>query len=253
MVNAADRSSEMEARYRALFENSHSAMLIVDPGDGRILDANQAAARYYGWPLAKLKTMRISEINQLTPDEIAAEMRRARAEEKNQFFFRHLRADGTVRDVEVYSGPIQFDGRRVLYSIVHDITDRVAFERALAESESRFRNLAERSPDGIFIHTGGYLQYVNPAACRMFGASGMGELSGTRALDRVHPDFMAESMETTTRLLGHEGEMMDDEMVMVRLDGSTFDADVRTVSIVHWGQPSLLVYLHVVAERKREK
>jgi PAS domain S-box-containing protein len=242
MASAYDRPSEMESRYRALFENNHSVMLIIDPSDGRILDANQAAARYYGWPLDVLKRMRISEINRLTPDEVAAEMRRARTEEKKQFFFRHLRADGNVRDVEVYSGPIQFEGRRVLYSIVHDITDRVASERSLADSELRFRNLAERSPDGIFIVTGGYFQYANPAACRLLGASGMGQLSGTRVLDRVHPRSLPVVTEYLPLILENRIDVMDEELDLVRFDGTTFHAGVRAVGIPHWGQPGVLVY-----------
>jgi PAS domain S-box-containing protein len=246
MASAYDRSSEMESRYRALFENNHSVMLIIDPSDGRILDANQAAARYYGWPLDVLKRMRISEINRLTPDEVAAEMRRARAEEKKQFYFRHLRADGSVRDVEVFSGPIQFEGRRVLYSIVHDITERVATERSLAESELRFRNLAERAPDGIFIDTGGYFQYVNPAACRLLGASGMGQLSGTRVLDRIHPDSLPQVNEDLRQILDDKLNVTDRRLELLRLDGTIFQAEVRAVGIPHWGQPSILFYIRAI-------
>jgi two-component sensor histidine kinase len=51
-------------------------------------------------------------------------MQAARKMQRNYFLFRHRRADGSIRDVEVYSGPIRVGGRELLYSIIYDITER---------------------------------------------------------------------------------------------------------------------------------
>jgi two-component system, cell cycle sensor histidine kinase and response regulator CckA len=115
---------ESEARYRTLFENNHTVMLVVDPDSGAIVDANPAATTFYGWSRDELVRKAIAEINTLTPDQIRAEMHAARAESRNCFLFRHRRADGTVRDVEVYSSPVGIGGHTLLYSIVLDVTDR---------------------------------------------------------------------------------------------------------------------------------
>ena len=56
-----------ERRYRSLFENHHVIMLLIDPETGRIVDANPAAANFYGWSRDELKKKFIFEINVLPP------------------------------------------------------------------------------------------------------------------------------------------------------------------------------------------
>ncbi|MDZ4252435.1 MAG: PAS domain S-box protein [Sulfuritalea sp.] len=128
---------QSEQRYHSLFDNSHTVMLIVDPVSGAIVAANPAAAGYYGWSQAELAGMNIAAINTLPAAEIGAEMGRARARQSNRFEFRHRRADGSVRDVEVFSGPIQVGDRQLLYTIVHDNSERKQAEAKLVESEAR--------------------------------------------------------------------------------------------------------------------
>jgi two-component system NtrC family sensor kinase len=118
-------------RYRALFNNSHTVMLIIDPVDGSIVDANAKAAAYYGWPHKQLLNMRIMDINTLPPEAIKVEMARAQAAQRNHFNFRHRLANGDVRDVEVFAGPIVIDERPLIYSIVHDVTDKRGMEEKL--------------------------------------------------------------------------------------------------------------------------
>jgi PAS domain S-box-containing protein len=118
------RLRESEARYRNLFQNNHAILLVIDPEDGRIVDANPAACDYYGYDLDHLRGVSITDINILTSEQVFEEMARAKAEERKHFYFYHRLANGEVRPVEVYSGPALVDGRELLYSIVHDISER---------------------------------------------------------------------------------------------------------------------------------
>lgn len=151
---------QSEARYHSIFDNSYSVMLIIDPEDGAIVDANPAAARYYGWTRAELLDMHISQINTLTTDELKQELEKARQVQRNHFFFRHRRADGSIRDVESFSGPIAIGGQTFLFSIVHDITER-------KNAEAQLRKLSkavEQSPESIIItNLKGEIEYVNEA------------------------------------------------------------------------------------------
>ena len=119
---------ESETRFRHLFENNGSIMVVIDPDSGKIVSANQAAANYYGYPLDQLAGMPISQINALTPDEIAREQQSALLEQRNYFNFLHRLASGEMRDVEVYSTPTDVAGKTQLVSIIHDITERRQLE-----------------------------------------------------------------------------------------------------------------------------
>ena len=73
-------------------------------------------------------------------------MQLARLEKRRNFFFKHRRADGSISDVDVYSGPLTVNGKTLLYSIVHDITDRMQAQELLAESERRLSTLMANLP-----------------------------------------------------------------------------------------------------------
>jgi diguanylate cyclase (GGDEF)-like protein/PAS domain S-box-containing protein len=95
--------------------------------------------------------MKITDINMLSPEQVAEEMQHARTEQIPHFFFRHRLASGDIRDVEVHSGPIEVQGKPLLYSIIHDITERKQAEAALRESQERYRTLVENFPDGLVL------------------------------------------------------------------------------------------------------
>ena len=126
---------QSEAKFRTLFQRHAAVKLLIDPDDGRILEANEAAAAFYGWPREELERMRIDEINTLSPAQIQEEMSRARRHERIHFEFRHRRADGSVRDVAVYSSPIDIQGRTVLHSIIYDITEFRQMEEQLRQAQ----------------------------------------------------------------------------------------------------------------------
>jgi PAS domain S-box-containing protein len=130
---------ESAKRYRALFENFHTVMMIIDPEDGQILDVNPAAEKFYGWSRQAFTEKYISDINTLQPDEIQNEMAQALTGEKNHFVFQHRLANDSIRQVEIYSSVVQIQNKQLLYTIVHDISERLEFEKALKSSESRLR------------------------------------------------------------------------------------------------------------------
>jgi PAS domain S-box-containing protein len=139
---------ESEERYRQMFERNRAVKLLIDPESGAIVDANAAAVEFYGYRLDDLKRLKITDLNILPAARVAAEMARAMAEQRTYFLFRHRRSSGDVRDVEVHSGPIDIQGRRLLYSIVHDITEQRQAEEALQQAKDDLeRKVAERTQE----------------------------------------------------------------------------------------------------------
>ena len=121
---SGERLFSSDPVYKSLFIDNHSVLLLIDPESGAIIDANPAACQFYGYAHSDLLKRTISQINTLTPEEIFAEMQKAKREDRHQFFFKHQLANGGLCDVEVYSGPISLGDRQLLFSIVHDITER---------------------------------------------------------------------------------------------------------------------------------
>ncbi len=113
-----------EQRFRRLFEDHNAAMLLIDPETGTIERANDAAADFYGYDREELTVMNVHDINQLSDEEVAARRREADEEEQNRFIFPHELADGEIRQVEVDTTPIHTGDGRLLFSIIHDVTER---------------------------------------------------------------------------------------------------------------------------------
>lgn len=113
-----------DSLHRQIFDQHELPMLLLDPADGRIVDANRGAVRFYGYPADRLRRMTVTELNELTPGETQAELRRVQSERTSRLVFRHRLANGERRPVEVYSSPITLVGREYLHSVVHDVSER---------------------------------------------------------------------------------------------------------------------------------
>lgn len=141
--NSEATLQESGALFRRLFENHAAVKLIIDPLIGDIIDANAAAAEFYGWSREQLRQMKIQDINTLPSEEVKQEMEKARSHERIHFEFRHRLADGSIRDVDVYSSKIQTKGKDLLHSIIHDITERKQAEASLKELISKLLKAIE--------------------------------------------------------------------------------------------------------------
>ena len=126
--------------YETIFQQHGAVMMLIDPESGEIVYANNAASDYYGYPTDTLQAMQINRINLLSAEEIESEMRLAEAEQRNYFLFKHRLADGQIRDVEVYSYPVDVDGRTLLFSVITDITDQLAAE-AIIQRERQIQQV----------------------------------------------------------------------------------------------------------------
>jgi len=126
-----DALSESESRYSSIFQNNHTVMLLVDLEKWSIVDANPAACAFYGYEKGDLVGKSISDINLLDKKELSERLAEAMQKPRTKFYFSHRIADGRMRDVEVHTGPITLDGKQLLYSIIHDVTEQKRIERMI--------------------------------------------------------------------------------------------------------------------------
>ncbi len=206
--------AESENRYRQMFETNQAVKLIVDPADGRIVQANPAAAAYYGYPLARLSEMKMSDINILSPHALAAEMADAKAVRRLYFNFRHRLASGEIRDVEVFTGPVREGDRTLLYSVIHDVTER---NQALAEQ----RVLLDNAVVGIVHLRDRHFVWTNSKFEQMFGFE-PDEVTGQSARLIYNSEQDADEVGSVGYEALARGDHYQTERLLRRKDGSTF-------------------------------
>lgn len=120
--------------------------------------------------------------------------------------------------------------------------------KELAESEQRYRSLVELAPDAIVVHGHGTILFANHAAMHAFGASSWTPLTGRSVLELVHPDSRADAVE---RLDSPPPGHVLHHYRLLRIDGTTFEAEVLACSISFRGLPARLLVIRDVTERAR--
>ncbi len=148
-INQRKAIEEELRRFRLLAEQARDIMLFVRYSDGRILEANVAAEKAYGYSKEELTALSISELRAPETSPSVRDQMAAASEKGILFETLHRRADGSVFPVEVSSqGTTDIDGERVLLSIVRDVSDRHSAAAEARESEQRYRSLFENMIDG---------------------------------------------------------------------------------------------------------
>lgn len=181
-----------EEKYRNLFDNANDAIVITDLDD-RIISWNRSAENIFGWSAEEVAEKKFSELvvplrlhtemKHITNNVISGSMARG-------FDFVNLHKDGNEIDVSMTISPLLNSEHNIigLSSIVRDITERKRAEKALQESEDRYRRLVELSPDIITILSDtGIIFYLSPSIERSFGYRSE-ELIGKNISELIHPD-----------------------------------------------------------------
>ncbi len=126
-------SQEESSLYEKLFRSSSAPMLLIDPAaDGRIVDANLAACRFYGYDHEAFCRKHTWEINALGRDVLPIMNEVAKLSGGHRpLNFVHRLADGSRRDVQTYAGPLELNGKRLMLCIIHDVTEQKRLKNEL--------------------------------------------------------------------------------------------------------------------------
>jgi diguanylate cyclase (GGDEF)-like protein/PAS domain S-box-containing protein len=199
---------ESEAYFRQLFERHSSVMLLIDHQSLTIVDANPAAAQFYGYPLDVLRGMNVSRINAQPEVEIEQQRQQAVAGKQNRFVFDHRLANGQIRAVEVHISTLNHQGRSLFFSIIHDIT-----ERQRVEAELRIAAVTFESNEVLVITDAkGVILRVNQAFTENTGYTAEEAVGQTpRLLKSGQHDaaFYRAMWETIQRTGAWQGEIWD--------------------------------------------
>ena len=177
-----------EARYRALFEHSHEALLFGSI-EGKILEANPAAAQLLGYAREELIGLPVAKL--LPPEDrqqLPQILETLRQQGQFEGEFENLRKDGSRILVEVRGTCFTVAGKERILILARDITEPSRAETQLREAEERYRSLVEGAPEAIAFGKKGLIQFANPAFAALFGFDHPRELIGISQLDLVAPE-----------------------------------------------------------------
>ncbi len=245
-----ERLITSESRYRNLFHNNYAVQLIIDTETGEIFDANYAACTFYGHPLAELKQKKLWELNPGGRSFVLEKLRGTFQKGSDFIETKHRRWDGEIRDVEVFSGRIELENRKLAYAIVHDVSERKQAQNELVESERRFRLFFENAPDSIFVQTDFKIAYANPRTLELFGVKDESELIGAYVPDLFSAEFNGAVKERINQLNTFKQAVPLKEEAIIRRDGTTVDVEVSAVPFNFNGSDGALVYMRDITERK---
>ena len=135
--------------------------------------------------------------------------------------------------------------------VMFDITERKRAEEALEESEERYRQLFDLSPDAIAVHAGGKILLMNTTAMNLLGASTPGSILGKPLMDFVHPDYRKLVVERTRQQISEGKTVPVTEEKFIRVDGTAIDVEVTAAPIHFKDTLASLVIFRDITERKR--
>lgn len=155
---AEEKLQESENRYRKIFEEHSAAKILIDHSTRQIIDANSAATNFYGWTRDELKNKTIADISVSSKSGMDKTFNKTLNNQQLRFEAKHKLSDGHIRDVEIYSSKIELQGKTVIHSIIHDITERKKAE----ENNRTLTKAIEQSPVSVVItDPHGNIQFVN--------------------------------------------------------------------------------------------
>jgi len=186
---AGDAIRDRERELQAILDNMASGLLIADAETRQFLLANPAVCRMFGYSMEEMLALPVEDIH---PRESVTRALEEFAELKAG---KHpvaadipcLRKDGTVFLADIASAQMTYRGRVCLLGIFRDVTERKRPDKALRESEARYRAVVESQTELIcrFVPES-TLTFVNEAYCRYFG-KGREELVGQSFLPLIPP------------------------------------------------------------------
>jgi two-component system, cell cycle sensor histidine kinase and response regulator CckA len=241
--------AERDARYKNLLEQAREG--VVAEAEGRIVFANPAAMKIFGWTRDEEWTGKsFLDLAAEESRESLAKVFASASSSPGRHEVVGLKADGSRFEMEITPAKMVFQGKPACQAILRDITDRRRAEHALRESEERYRLLFENNPQPMWVLDRNTLAFlaVNEALCRHYGYSREEFLQMT--IEDIRPSEDAQvplvGLATPSREFHHAGVWRHR-----RKDGTTIEVEIASHPILFAGRKAQLILANDVTERKR--
>jgi len=257
-VQAEQALSEAEAKYRSLVEETMVGVYLIQ--DNKFAYVNPRMVEIFGYDSADELVGR-SPLDTVAPEDrpVVVENLRRRLDgeiKSVRYTFTGIRKDGMPIDVEVHGAVTTYLGRPAIIGSLVDITERKRYVVALQDSEERYRQLFEHSPDMVFLislATGTFIA-INPAVTRVLGYAPYDVLGRTPG--DISPEYQPNGVKSTDKareILAEGLRTMKPqvfEWVHKRKDGTSVECEVSLVYYRFHGEDLVQAIVRDVSERK---
>jgi diguanylate cyclase (GGDEF)-like protein/PAS domain S-box-containing protein len=249
--------AESEKLKNAIFLASLDCIVSFDES-ARIVDINPAAEHIFGYQRADAIGKQLADLLS-APEPHAPEQR-----DIAQFLtacdspminrrieWAATHANGTTFPIEIAIAPIDLAGKRMFSAYIRDISELKQSQAILRDSEARYRQIIELSPDAIFVHRKNKFLLVNEACVKLLGAQSADELLGKDVLPFVHPDYREIVMARARQLpMGPANQALFTDEIWIRADGTEFHTEIATTKFYYLGVPAIQNVLRDITARK---
>ncbi|VVB84741.1 Chemotaxis protein CheY [uncultured archaeon] len=243
---------ESEVRYKTIFETTGTATGVIEE-DTKISLVNEEYEKLTGYSREEVEGKK-SWMEFVVKEDLERmikyhnERRIEPMKAPNKYEFRLINRNGNIRDIFLTIAMIP-GTKRSIGSLL-DITEQRRSEKALKESEERYRLLVESSPDGIIVHNLHELIFVNPAAAKILGSENPEGLIGKPIRQIIHPDYWKIVNERLhMEKEGKPASLIEEKML--KLDGTPIDVEVVAIPYKFDGKLEVHSVVRDISERKR--
>ncbi|MCG6185811.1 PAS domain S-box protein [Maribellus maritimus] len=238
---------------RKMFNSHRAIMLMIEQETGQIVDANEAAVAFYKYPKKELLSLKIEDINMLSPDEIKRERKKVTQRKKDYFIFPHRIADGTIRQVEVYTSLYNINKKPTLFSIIHDVTERVEAEKELRRNEEKFVSAFKSNPNSMIISNldNGKIYDVNDAFFELTGLTRKNITGATTLSIDLYAD--PNDRDRLIQIIKKTGSVRNFETKLHHLSGKTLTVLISSELLKKSEDRTIITTMLDITQRKQLK
>ncbi|MBD3420469.1 MAG: PAS domain S-box protein [Chitinivibrionales bacterium] len=240
-------------RYRALFDRSTSWVFIYD-FRGTILEANGVMLSTLGYSKNELGQIKIAELldrGEYAKFETDTEKLKKAGKQEEPVEYTVRKKDGGTICIESEASVIYEKGKPIaIQGIARDITERKKAEESLYESEEKYREVVERTNDGICIIQDMQIAFANTTFARMLEYN-VEELTAKKLLDCIEPDSAQSVASTISSFFNDRKKALRFEATFVSKSGTKKDVELNVSYIQFEGKPAALGFIRDITEKRQ--
>ncbi len=252
---ADDALRQSEEQYRILVESMYDGLGIQDVNQ-IFTYANKRLCEMLGYGEHELLGHPVTDfLDEASQGILVRELEKRRRGEMNSYELTWTTRGGEKLHTIVSPNVIKDDAGQIrgFFAVVTDITERKRAEKALIESEKKYRFLVENAEDSVFIAQDGLIKFANPATLSLLGYSErrIEETGEIRVTRHVHPEERDAILDRHLRRLKGEDLPSSYSFRLVRKTGEVIWGDINVVLITWQGRAATLNFLRDKTHQKK--